>query len=68
MPGFEAADDDEDDDDAEDDDGDEVGQPSGRRTPLPVLPLFSASHLGMSFLFRVTNVLFMEHLLSADCT
>ena len=49
MPGFAVADDDDDDDDddAEEDQGDEEERPSGRRTPLPVLPLFSASHLGM---------------------
>lgn len=46
MDGFEAADDDEDEDD-QNEDGRQRGQPLGRRTPLPVLPLFSASHLGM---------------------
>lgn len=50
MPGFEAAeeDEDEDEDEDDDDDGDEVRRHPGRRTPLPVLPLFSASHLGMA--------------------
>lgn len=52
MPGFEAADDDDDDED-DDDDADEDGQPSARRTPLPVLPLFSASHLGMLFSYKI---------------
>ena len=47
MPGFVAADEDDEEGQDDDDDGNDPGQPTGRRTPLPVLPLFSSSHLGI---------------------
>ena len=47
MADFEAVDEDEDEHEDEDDE-DHHGEPAGQRTPLPILPLFSSTHLGTS--------------------
>lgn len=45
------------DEDGDEDDVEEVGPRAGQRTPLPVLPLFSASHLGTSIALPIPQLL-----------